>query len=226
MFVFLSYKLDPAGLGWPGEAPLTIDQDKVIGQNGMPYNSVVAHIPNHFGTHFDAPQHFCPNGIPMHELPVDYFAYKGEDVLLLDIPKEARGIVMAEDVKPYEEQLKKAKLLLIRTGFEKYKFTEPELYQMEGPCLHPELSKYLVENFDNLLCVGLDFLSIGSPSNDLAKDAHQWLLGYHTKKFITAIEDMLLSPLGNKKINVVTLGPARLVGADSAQVSVMAEIED
>jgi kynurenine formamidase len=226
MFVFLSYKLDPKDGAWPGEATLKVEQDSQIGKDGKPFNSIIAHLPNHFGTHFDAPLHFNPKGIPMHELPIDYFAYKGEHVLLADVPKAPKEVVTKEDIRPYEKELKNAKLLLIRTGFEKYKYSQPKIYENEGPCLHPDLSRYLVENFENLLCVGMDFLSIGSPCNDLGKDGHQWLLGYHTKKFVTAIEDMPLSPLGNKKIKTVTLGPLRIVGADSAQVSVIAEIED
>ena len=226
MFAFLSYKLDPADGAWPGEAVLKVDKDSIIGKNGKPFNSVIAHVPNHFGTHFDAPRHFNPNGIPIAELPIDYFAYKEEDILLVDVPKKAKETVNKQDIEPYAEQLKNKKILLIRTGFEKYKHTEPYSYENEGPSIHPELSKYLVENFPKLLCIGLDFLSIGSPCNDLGADAHQWLLGYHTDKFITAIEDMMLSPIGSKKIRALTLGPSRIVGADSAQVSVIAELED
>jgi arylformamidase len=84
----------------------------------------------------------------------------------------------------------------------------------------------MVETFDKLLCVGLDFLSVGTPANDLAAASHQWLLGVHTKKFITAIEDMPMSPLDNKKIISVTLGPLRIEGIDSAQLSIMAEVEE
>lgn len=225
MFVFLSYKLDPKDHAWPGEPVLKVELDSVIGKNGRPCNSAISHVPNHFGTHFDAPRHFNPNGMQIAELPANYFAYKENEILLVDIPKKEKEVVILEDIEPYEENLKKAKLLLIRTGFEKFKYEKPYVYENEGPCLHPDLCKYLVNKFDNLLCVGLDFLSIGSPCNNLGVDAHQWLLGYHTDKFITAVEDMMLSPLENKKIKGITLGPLRIVGVDSSQVSVIAEIE-
>lgn len=61
---------------------------------------------------------------------------------------------------------------------------------------------------------------------DLAAPAHQNLLGFNTEKFITAIEDMHLEVLGDKKINSVTAAPLRIVGLDSSQVSVIADIED
>lgn len=223
-FVFLSYKLDPADSAWPGEAVLHVEPDAQIGQQGKPFNSVISHLPNHFGTHFDAPRHFCPDGIAMHQLPIDYFAYTREEILLVDIPKAPKEIVMLEDILPYAEPLKNKKLLLIRTGFEAYRRHHTECYINEGPSLHPDFCRYLVENFAHLHCIGMDFLSIGSPCNDLAVEAHRWLLGYYSEKFITAIEDMPLSPLGDEEIQLITLGPSRIVGADSAQVSVIAQI--
>lgn len=223
-FVFLSYKLDPTDGAWPGEPVLQVEPDAQIGKAGKPFNSVLSHLPNHFGTHFDAPKHFCPDGIAMHQLPIEYFAYTQDEILLVDIPKAPREVVMHEDVLPYAEALTHKKLLLIRTGFEAYRSIHPECYINEGPSLHPELCRYLVENFNHLLCIGMDFLSIGSPCNDLAVEAHRWLLGYYSEKFITAIEDMSLSPLGNEAIQFITLGPSRIVGADSGQVSVMAQI--
>ncbi|WCF12809.1 hypothetical protein N4G58_00770 [Edwardsiella piscicida] len=60
------------------------------------------------------------------------------------------------------------------------------------------------------------------PCNDLGVEAHRWLLGYYGEKFIIAIEDMTLAPLQDQLPQLLTLGPSRIVGADSGQVSVMA----
>jgi len=223
-YVFLSHKLDPKDLGWPGTAVLTIDDDSVIGDEA-PFNAVVNHLPNHFGTHFDAPLHFNPEGVPLHELSADYFAYKGDEILMLEVPKKATEIITLDDVLPHADKIKQAKLLLFHSGFSKLRKSEALTYQNEGPCIHPDVAKWLVENCPNLLCVGVDFIAIGSPCNDLAKDTHQWLLGFHTDKFVTAIEDMNMEPLVGKKINFITLGPLRVVGADSGQVSIIADIQ-
>lgn len=221
-FVFLSHKLDPADVAWPGEPVLSLTPTACIGQQDSPFNAVISHLPNHFGTHCDGPRHFCPDGLALHQLPVDYFAYLQDEILLVDIPKGPREVVTREDVAPYAPQLQDKKLLLIRTGFEAYRQRDPEVYSQQGPCLHPDLCRYLVEHFPHLLCIGMDFLSIASPCNDLGVEAHRWLLGYYGEKFIIAVEDMALNPLQAASLQLLTLGPSRIVGADSAQVSVMA----
>ncbi len=211
---------------WPGEPTHSVEICTTAGVDGQVANTVIVHLPDHVGTHFDAPFHFNPRGPRITELPVDYFAYKGEDILLLDIPKKPNEPVTVADIKPHEDRIKGKKLLLIRTGFEAVRAEKPEIYQMEGPYLHPELCRYMVTTFDTLLCVGFDFLSVGAPGNGLSAEAHQWLLGKHTDKYITAIEDMILSPLQQGKIARITLGPLRVRGTDSGQVSIIAELDD
>ena len=88
-----------------------------------------------------------------------------------------------------------------------------------------EIGEYLVKNFDNLLCIGLDCLSLGSVCNDYATEAHHWLLGYYTDKFITVIEDMKMSPLEGKEIESITVLPLRMIGIDSSPVTIVAEVK-
>ena len=224
MYVFLSYPLDPKDLCWPGEPVLKVRKCTEINGTDVKFETCESVVPDHFGTHFDAPRHVNVNGPRIAELPPEYFVH--QKVLLLDIPKEARECVMDTDLKPYEDQIAQCTLLLIRTGFGKKKFTEPLLYQNEGPCLHPLCSEYLVKTFPELRTVGLDFLSVGSPCNDLSADAHQMLLGCFTEHYVTAIEDMDLEAAGSRKIEEVTVAPLRIVGADSGQVCVIARMED
>ena len=87
-------------------------------------------------------------------------------------------------------------------------------------------SEYLVKTFPNLRTIGMDFLSIGTPANDLSADAHQMLLGCYTEHYITGIEDMDLEAAEDKKIKSAVVAPLRIVGADSGQVCVIAELED
>jgi kynurenine formamidase len=220
--------IDPKDNAFPGEPVVTIEQDSVIDPNGKPFNSAIVHLPNHFGTHLDAPHHFNPNGIDLVDLPVETFGYTRDEILLVDLPHrgEPRSIITVEDIEPYADQLKGKRLLLLRTGFERFKFSDPRTYEYEGVSIHRDLSRWLVENTDALVCIGMDWLSIGSPSNDHGVDAHQWLLGNHVDRTIVGIEDMTLAPIGDKQIEVLTLGPLRVNGIDSAQVNVMALLAD
>lgn len=228
MFVHLSHVLDPADRAFPGEPTLDVRQDSVINPEGKPFASALLHLPNHFGTHMDGPAHFNPKGDEFNSLPIEYFGYLGEEILLVDLPDLCKpgAIVRKVHLEPYAERLDKARLLLLRSGFEKYKKLDPELYASNGPCLHPELTEWLNKMFPHLCAVGMDWLSIASSSNDLGPEAHRWLLGNYTGHIIVGIEDMSLSGLKNYPIKLVMLGPLRVKGVDSSLVCAMAQVEE
>ncbi len=224
MKAYLSYILDPKDLVWPGEPNIEVTHCTEIKGDCL-YNSFLSKLPNHCGTHYDGPWHFNPNGVKFTELPIEYFWF--EKIAVVDAPKKADEGVMPEDLMPFEEEIKAAKLLLIKTGFSFVREKEPEVYQQHGPYLSPEVAKYLVETFPELNTVGFDFLSIGSPANDLSAKSHQILLGCHSEHFVTGIEDMDLRPLYDNpaKLKRVIAAPLRIIGVDSSQVSVLAEFE-
>ena len=225
MRTYLSYILDPKDLVWPGEPNIEVTHCTSISGDCL-YNSFCSRLPNHCGTHYDGPWHFNPDGVKFTQLPMEYFWF--DKVVAIDAPKKPGEGVVPEDLKPYMEEIAGADLLLIKTGFAKVREEEPEVYQLNGPYLTPEVSEYLVEEFPDLRTVGMDFLSIGSPSNDLSAKSHQILLGCHSKHFVTGIEDMDLRPLYNNpaRIRQVIAAPLRIVGVDSSQVCVIAELED
>ena len=178
MYLFLSHKLDPEGFAWPGEPVIKVEQMTDVSED-CPFCSFISTLPNHFGTHMDAPRHFVKNGISINELPIEYFFHK--ETALLEIPKsDAQGITK-EDIEPFADVLSQVSFALIRTGFEQYKFTEPERYQKEGPYIAPSAGIYLSENFPDLKGIGMDFLAIGSPSDkvpegELPPDCHRNIL--------------------------------------------------
>lgn len=61
MNIFLSHKLDPKDLAWPGEPTVKVRQATEINED-TPFNSFITELPNHCGTHYDAPKHFNPQG--------------------------------------------------------------------------------------------------------------------------------------------------------------------
>lgn len=224
MFVHLSHILDPDGPHYPTSPVLSVERNSVIGQ-GSDSNDCISRLPNHFGTHMDAPRHFVPNGLTFAELPVERFNFDGDEILLIDVPKEPRTLVTLDDVQRYAPDLPGIRLLLIRTGFERYRSENPETYMNEGPCLDPELCRWLAEE-TSVECVGMDWISVGAPWNDLGTEAHRQLLGYYRDRFITAIEDLSLAPVGDKWIDFLTLGGLRIKGVDSSQVNVTAFLND
>lgn len=224
MKVYLSYLLDEQSVVWPGEPTVQIRQTTSIAQDG--YNSFQAILPNHHGTHMDGPRHFNPNGPSLMELPIEYFCF--DHVAAIDVPKSKGEGVTQDDLKAWESEIRSADLLLIKTGFCLQRDTQPRVYESEGPYLTPEACQYLVETFPDLRAIGLDFLSVGSPANQLSKRAHQILFGCHNGKFLPAIEDMDLRPLfsSGTQLKWVVAAPLRLSGIDSSQVTVIGELED
>ena len=224
MQVYLSYTLAPGDVVWPGEPTVEIHQFTSVEKDG--YNSYKTLLPNHHGTHYDAPNHFNAAGPKITELPMDYFWF--DRVCVLDLPKEPGQGVTREDLEARRQQIGDAQLLLFKTGFARYREEQPRVYEENGPFFYPEACVYLVENFPALRCIGMDFLSIGSPSNKLSPQAHRTLFGCHNGKFVTGIEDMDLRPLygAQKALKTVIVAPLRLVGVDSSQVTVFGVLED
>lgn len=226
MFVHLSHTLDVKGPSYPGSPGLAIEHNSVLGEDGDS-NDYITHLPNHFGTHMDAPRHFVPDGLSFADLPEERFNFDGDEILLLDIPEKGKpkSVVEIADVEPYLEDFTGIRLLLLRTGFERYRNENPELYANEGPCLHPDLCKWLATE-TRVDCVGMDWISVGAPWNDMGTEAHRQLLGYYRDNFVTAIEDLSLAPVGDAWIDFITLGGLRIRGIDSSQVSVTAFLND
>ena len=90
MFMFLSHPLDPEGYAWPGEPVVKTTQCTDVSDD-CPFCSFVSELPNHCGTHMDAPRHFVKDGLSINDLSIDYFCHT--EVALLEIPKgPAEGI--------------------------------------------------------------------------------------------------------------------------------------
>ncbi|EXI62760.1 cyclase [Mannheimia granulomatis] len=228
MFMYLSHPLDPKDLAWPGEPVVEINRCTDICEK-TPFSSFITKLPNHCGTHMDAPRHFVKDGLSINELPIEYFCHK--QVALLEIPKgEAEGITK-EDLLPYADILSKVSFAFFRTGFEKYRAENPTIYQNECPYIATSAGEYLSDNFPNLKGVGIDFLALGSPSSRVPeeenpKNCHRAILGYYTGRFTTVIEDMHLAELPkNVKFKQFFNAPWRIVGLDSSQVTCIVEIE-
>lgn len=222
--VYLSYLLDEDSVVWPGEPTVRIEQDTSIRQNG--YNSFKTTLPNHHGTHMDGPAHFNPDGPRLMELPIEYFCF--DRVATADVPKGPGEGIVPEDLKLWEEAIRAADLLLLKTGLCKIRDTQPRVYEAQGAFLTPEVCRYLVETFPDLKAIGLDFLSVGTPANQLSKQAHRILFGCHNGKYIPAIEDMDLRPLFETEtpLKSVIAAPLRLGKVDSSQVTVIGEFRE
>ncbi|MGV6987894.1 cyclase family protein [Testudinibacter sp. P80/BLE/0925] len=221
-YQLLSHPLDIHDPGFPGEPTMTLETCTNI-NNGDVYNSSKIHLFNHFGTHFDAPNHFNPNGKTISELPLEQFIY--EKPLLIDLPKKEADLIEPEDLTPYLTQIQQADCLIIRTGLEKIRASSPQIYAARGCAVSINCAQYLIDYAPNLKAIGFDFISLASPSNpEHGVKAHQIMLGMFSSHFICIIEDMKLAALNPQNLRRIFALPLLVKGIDSAQVTILAEI--
>ncbi|MBD8837347.1 MULTISPECIES: cyclase family protein [unclassified Paenibacillus] len=219
--ILLSYPLSVNTPVYKDNPPVEIQQQSSIDQGDL-YNQFIITSLNHNGTHIDGPWHFNPQGLKISEIPIDYFIFTHPTIL--DIPKGDDELITKADLEPYEHQIAGSDLLLIRTGFGKFRSSDPVRYSDHNPGFAADAASYLMV-FDSLRAVGMDMISSGSVIHvDEAITFHQIMLGKGRVdgKFILLIEDMNLNHdlSGIEKVYAV---PLYIEGVDSSFSTVFTE---
>jgi len=175
----------------------------------------------HTGTHIDMPWHFNEKGWKILDFEIGDFVF--EDVILVDIPKGAYVPVLWEEIAPFEPQLYEADALLIRTGFGVQRGKKPRVYVQGTPGLSLEAAKKLA-GFDNLRCIGVDFISIENvdEARKIGYPIHHALL--NRPQPLILLEDANLSVLDSSRIKRIYLFPLRIEGLEASPVTAVAEL--
>lgn len=223
MYIRLSYPLESEVPAWPGTPQLQVEPLMQLSAGDVA-NTFLLHLHNHIGTHYDAPNHYVKEGMSISELPLEYFIFTHPVRIVL--PKEARELIMAADLVPYQEKITECDLLLLDTGFSRWRSENPSKYGSEGPGLSAEAAAWLVEYASQLRAVAVDFVSLASfQAQDDGNEAHRILFRGKNGHFICGIEDVNLAPLRDKCVKRVFAMPLWVRGIDSAPVSLLAEVE-
>ena len=221
MYQILSYPIKKGQPTWPGNPAFSLEPHTSIA-GGDTANTCTIHLFNHYGTHLDGPMHFYGKGIPLDQVPFGLFLF--HNPLLLYIPKEPGAKLMPEDLIPHREDVKDADLLLIRTGFSKYRREKPDLYENNGPAVSSRLARYLQDNMSHLKALALDFVSLASYSDTKDGDlAHQIMLGMYHNRYICIIEDVNMEGLPSGFLKNAAAVPLIIEGIDSSPVTMWAE---
>jgi len=180
-------------------------------------------MPNHIGTHLDAPRHFFNNGATIDVYPVDFWHFTKP--FLIEILLESSEWI--GNNKKFSQVPKDTDLLLIKTGF--YKYRSERIYWEDNPGLSPELAIWLRKNRSKIRAVGIDFISISRWQDRVkGREAHKRFLSPNGPgNPILLIEDMDLSCVNEVScINEVWVFPIRVENADGAPCTVIAEVEN
>lgn len=224
MYRRLSYTLNVRDHAFPGAPTMRIEPFESM-QKGDQLNTYNVTLFNHFGTHMDGPNHFNGQGRQLYELELSTFIF--EKPLLVDIPKGKGELVEPEELMRFDEAIRAADLLLVRSGFSAMRASDNRAYSEEGPAISARAAELIVERYQNLKAVGMDWISLSSPLHlEDGIRAHQIMLGKTGAEPVLIIEDIDLSGLDPDTLETVFALPLFIEGIDSAPVTILAKIRD
>jgi arylformamidase len=238
MFIEISYTLDPQKIVMPGpiDEPMVIKRSRMAPQPegseetdvrwGSYNNTSFVRFFAHTGTHIDAPFHVDPEGFMLHEFDLNDFIF--EHPVLLDIPKGEMEKIALDEFVPHADELSKADILLIHTGWSKVRNQEPERFVAGQPSITVEAANYLVDNFNirafGIDTIGIENISEGKAASPIQFPVHKAFLLKKKQKSIV-IEDLNLKLLLDKTLRRFYVIPLRLYDVEAMPVTAFAEVE-
>jgi len=195
-------------------------------------NNSVLNFPAHVGTHVDAPYHFDGSGKSLVDYPADFWICNAPFLIELSVD-ESQVIDMELCEKHFKNIPAQTDILLVKTGFEKYRNEDQKKYIFKNPGFSPDTGMWLRKN-RNIKFIGFDFISLsGYQNRPLGRLAHKAFLSMESGEYgeikneppILIIEDMKLSGLRSTPDQVVC-APLFFDRADGSPVTVLAHHND
>jgi kynurenine formamidase len=224
-FRLLSYPLRPDDAVWPGNPP-AVDAQPLSSISKWDFsNKTILQLCSHSGTHLDTPRHSDDSGLSAFELAIENYIFFAP--LLVEVPKPNGGAILRDSLEAYENRLQDADLVLLRTGWSDQRYENRHRYASEGPFLHPDAARLLME-YPNLKGVAIDAVSIGAPRyREESLATHRILLGNGRTdgRFLLILEDLRIDPdLADARR--IYAWPLMIEGSDGSPITIVAEFGD
>jgi len=217
-YIYLSHFLTTNTPTYGDRDKFSISPNSSISEGDTANSFSISFSTNHMGTHIDLPKHFFDEGKSLNDFDPDYWFYNNAS--FVDIPKDESELIIPEDFASSNID-ENCEILLIRTGFEKYR--NEKSYWEENPGLDPSVADFLRSEYPDIRTIGFDFISLTSfQHRDLGKVAHRKFLG-GADDFITIVEDMHLFDLNSSPKKIV-LSPILISGIDASPITIIAEV--
>jgi kynurenine formamidase len=183
-------------------------------------------LPEHFGTHLDAPAHFVRGLWTVDQIPAERLI---GSLVVIDVSARTKGDpdyqVSVEDVARWEQangQIPGGAVVIARTGWDT-RWSSAEEYRnadrkgaMHFPGYSLDAAKFLVEG-RGIFGLGIDTLSIDyGPSPDFP--VHQYVLGHSVYQLENVTNLDRVPPTGA----VVVVAPMKLEGGSGSPVRILA----
>jgi kynurenine formamidase len=186
-------------------------------------------LPEHFGTHIDAPAHFARGGWSVDQIPVERLVVP---LVVIDVSKKAQSNpdyqVSVEDISNWEgahSAIPQGSVVMANTGWDS-RWNMPDRYRnadargvMHFPGYSLEAAKFLVEA-RRVVGLGIDTLSIDyGPSKNF--EVHQYTLG-HGLYHLENVSNLDRTPAEGA---TVVVAPMKLEGGSGGPVRVLALVK-
>jgi len=170
LLVDLTQPLGPATILWPGSRPFAAEVEADVDAGGSYARDLS--LPEHAGTHLDAPIHFAPGGLAVHAIPLgalvrpairlDVRALVGDD------PSFTLGAAEIEAFEQAEGAIPHGAAVLVCTGWDRY-LDDAERYRgpretTSFPGVGPDAARVLVER--GVAGIGIDTLGVDPGYSD------------------------------------------------------------
>lgn len=153
----------------------------------------------HIGAHTDAPNHYHPQGVGIHERQLDYY-YGSCQVITVHLPKNA--LIKPNDIS--------AAINSTRVLFRTLSFPNPENFNNDFNAIAPETIKFLASK--NVKLIGIDTPSV-DPANSKELSCHKEI--YENNMAI--LEGIILTHVEDGNYTLSAL-PLKIKDADAAPV--------
>jgi kynurenine formamidase len=196
----------------------TIEKDKYFARD--------ISLPEHFGTHIDAPAHFARGMWTVDQIPPERLV---APLVVIDLSANAKSnpdyLLSVEDIVRWEQangQVPLGAVVMARTGWES-RWNSAKDYRnadskgvMHFPGYSADAAKFLVEG-RNVLGLGVDTLSVDyGPSQDFP--VHQYTLA-HGVYHLENVANLDRAPASGA---VVVVAPMKLEGGSGGPVRILA----
>jgi kynurenine formamidase len=218
-YIFLSHPINEQTPSYGNRNSLSFKEISQIKNGDSSNTSEWIFSTNHIGSHIDMPKHFFDNGKTLTDYRADAWFFN--KIQLIEIPRNKATLIGPHDIMPSLHP--NIDLLLIRTGYEKYRYQKK--YWNDNPGFEPEVATCLRKTNRKLRAVGFDFLSLTAWQNrDVGKIAHKnFLKKTNDQQPIWILEDLSLTNISSDIIKVI-IAPLFVFGANGSPVTVFAKI--
>ncbi len=149
---------------YPGTEAPVLKQANTIAEHGFAEKLIT--MVSHTGTHMDAPAHVLDGRKNLSQIDLNDLFGKG---CMIDL-REVRGKITVETLKPYEDELKSAKIAVFFSGWDRY-WGDVKYFE-DFPVMDEEAAKFLVAT--GVKGVACDMISIDTVDS-VSLDIHRIL---------------------------------------------------